>query len=233
MMRGGPRGRRGGRLWSALLLVAAVVVLAAGGLMLTGAIGSGSGESPRPPQASGQAPTVGSASSAPPQPGPAGDDAIRDASPGAMAPRTLRLGRIGITAPIGVATVPGGVLTPPDDVSTVGIWTGGAALGDDDGTTLLAGHVNLMGQGPGALFDLARMRPGDIIYTSDNAGATTEWRVTAVTERPKTDGVEPSVFDGPEGPRRLAVVTCGGELTYAGGVGDYTDNVYLYAEPVR
>ncbi|GAA4806919.1 hypothetical protein [Tomitella cavernea] len=93
------------------------------------------------------------------------------------------------------------------------------------------------------------MRPGGIIYSADDTGAPTECRVTAVTELPKADGVEPSVFDGPDGPRRLAVVACGcelayacgcelayacgGERTYADGVGDYADNVYLYAAPVR
>ncbi|TQF65840.1 class F sortase [Rhodococcus spelaei] len=149
-----------------------------------------------------------------------------------MAPRILSMPRIGISAPIGVSTVPGGVLTPPNDVKTVGIWRDGAALAADQGTTLLAGHVNMIGQGNGALFNLALMRPGDIIHTSDDAGRTTVWRVTRVVERPKADGVEESVLDGPTGPRRLAVVTCGGELTYDNGVGDYADNIYLYADAV-
>ena len=35
---------------------------------------------------------------------------------------------------------------------------------------------------------------------------------------------------GPEGPRKLAVVTCGGELQFEDGVGNYADNVYLYAD---
>ncbi|MFD4292891.1 class F sortase [Rhodococcus sp. NPDC058505] len=151
---------------------------------------------------------------------------------GTLPPRTLALPRVGVAAPIGVATVPGGVLTPPNDVSTVGIWQDGAPLAADAGTTLLAGHVNMVGQGNGALFSLALMQPGDVIHTSDDAGRSTAWRVTRVVERPKADGVEESVLDGPTGPRRLAVVTCGGDLTYTDGVGDYTDNVYLYADAV-
>ena len=149
---------------------------------------------------------------------------------GQLPPRTLSLGSIGIEAPIGVSTVPGGVLTPPEDVSTVGIWQDGAALDSAEGTTLLAGHVNMIGQGNGALFELALIQPGDIIHTSDDTGSPTAWRVSAVVERPKADGVEESVFSGPFGPRRLAVVTCGGDLNFANGIGDYENNIYLYAD---
>ena len=102
----------------------------------------------------------------------------------------------------------------------------------DEGTTLLAGHVNLAGQGPGALFNLALMQPGDVVRTSDAEGNTTSWRVTSVVNRPKADGVEESVLDGPVGPRKLAVVTCGGDLSYANGLGNYEDNVYLYADKI-
>ncbi|OYD61219.1 class F sortase [Rhodococcus sp. OK302] len=148
-------------------------------------------------------------------------------------PNTLVLNRIGVRAPIVDATVPGGVLTPPDDVSMVGIWVDGAPLVADEGTTLLAGHVNLVGQGNGALFNLALMQPGDIVRTADSEGRPMSWRVTSVVDRPKVDGIEESVLDGPTGPRRLAVVTCGGDLSYANGVGNYEDNVYLYADQVN
>jgi hypothetical protein len=148
-------------------------------------------------------------------------------------PNTLVLNRIGVRAPIVDATVPGGVLTPPNDVSMVGIWVDGAPLVADEGTTLLAGHVNLVGQGNGALFNLALMQPGDIVQTADREGHPSSWRVTSVVDRPKVDGIEESVLDGPSGPRRLAVVTCGGDLSYANGTGNYEDNVYLYADRVN
>lgn len=212
-------GRRRGRarVGAVLVLVVGLAMIVAGVVLLPGAMDRSPAADHGPPSVSGGAtpgtPASGTSASDPP-----------------TAPRTLELGRVGISAPIGVATVPGGVLTPPHDVSKVGIWTGGAPLGSETGTTLLAGHVNLVGQGRGALFDLALMEPGDTVYTSDDAGDTTAWRVTRVTERRKTEGVDTSVFDA-DGPRRLAVVTCGGELDYTGGVGDYEDNVYLYAEP--
>lgn len=73
-----------------------------------------------------------------------------------MTPNTLSLDPVGVQAPIVDATVPEGVLTPPENVKNVGIWLDGASLDSATGTTLIAGHVNLTGQGNGALFDLAR-----------------------------------------------------------------------------
>ncbi|MFM9258902.1 MULTISPECIES: class F sortase [Rhodococcus] len=168
----------------------------------------------------------------PPSPGVVMSHSANPAAPSdeLMAPNTLSLDPVGVQAPIVDATVPEGVLTPPENVKNVGIWLDGASLNSVTGTTLIAGHVNLTGQGNGALFDLGTIEPGEVIRTSDATGKSTSWKVTAVTTRPKADGVEESVLAGPEGPRKLAVVTCGGELQFEDGVGNYADNVYLYAD---
>ncbi len=159
-------------------------------------------------------------------------EAPRDAIPAATtsAHGTLSLDPINIDTPIVEATVINGVLTPPGDVKEVGIWLDGAPLDSTTGTTLIAGHVNLAGQGNGALFDLGTLTPGQEIHTASTSGNTTTWRVTAVVSRPKADGIEESVLDGLAGPRKLAVVTCGGDLEYENGIGNYLDNVYLYAD---
>ncbi|ROZ60912.1 class F sortase [Rhodococcus sp. WS1] len=168
----------------------------------------------------------------PPSPGVVMSHSANPAAPSdeLMAPNTLSLDPVGVQAPIVDATVPEGVLTPPENVKNVGIWLDGASLDSVTGTTLIAGHVNLTGQGNGALFDLGTIEPGEVIRTSDATGKSTSWKVTAVTTRPKADGVEESVLAGPDGPRKLAVVTCGGELQFEDGVGNYADNVYLYAD---
>ncbi|MFU9026824.1 class F sortase [Rhodococcus erythropolis] len=168
----------------------------------------------------------------PPSPGVVMSHSANPAAPSdeLMAPNTLSLDPVGVQAPIVDATVPEGVLTPPENVKNVGIWLDGASLDSVTGTTLIAGHVNLTGQGNGALFDLGTIEPGEVIRTSDATGKSTSWKVTAVTTRPKADGVEESVLAGPDGPRKLAVVTCGGELQFDDGVGNYADNVYLYAD---
>lgn len=160
------------------------------------------------------------------------DDGILPVTP-LLAPEILSLGPLGVTAAIRDATVPGGVLTPPIDVTQVGKWVDGAPLDSDSGTVLIAGHVNMTGQGHGALFILSRMQSGDYVHTSDAQGAVTAWRVTSVVGRPKSNGIGDSVLDGPEGPRRSAVVNCGGDLAFTDGViGDYEDNIYLYADRV-
>lgn len=157
--------------------------------------------------------------------------ASHDAIPAATTTHgTLSLDPINIDTPIVDATVINGVLTPPGDVKEVGIWLDGAPLEATTGTTLIAGHVNLARQGNGALFDLGTLTPGQEIHTTSTSGSTTTWLVTAVVSRPKADGIEEGVLDGLEGPRKLAVVTCGGELEYEDGIGNYLDNVYLYAD---
>ncbi|ORI18571.1 sortase [Rhodococcus erythropolis] len=168
----------------------------------------------------------------PPSPGVVLSHSANPAAPSdeLMTPNTLSLDPVGVQASIVDATVPEGVLTPPENVKNVGIWLDGASLDSVTGTTLIAGHVNLTGQGNGALFDLGTIEPGEVIRTSDATGKSTSWKVTAVTTRPKADGVEESVLAGPDGPRKLAVVTCGGELQFEDGVGNYADNVYLYAD---
>lgn len=201
-----------------ILATAATIVVLVGGLLLTYL-----GTRPDENSALPPAPSVGNTAPAP----------IEGAASGVnLAANTLSLDLIGVLAPIVDASVIDGVLTPPDNVHEVGIWLDGAPLDSTTGTTLLAGHVNMTGQGNGALFDLGTMTPGQEIRTSDAAGNTTQWRVTAVVTRAKADGIEESVLAGPDGPRLLAVVTCGGELQYKDGVGSYADNVYLYAELV-
>lgn len=200
-----------------MVVAAVVVLLAAGASLAVVGMRSTDDTSAVPP-----GPSVGASRS----PG------VASPADPLITPNTLALDPVGVRAPIVDATVPNGVLTPPNDVRTVGIWLDGATLDSATGTTLIVGHVNLVGQGNGALFDLGTIEPGEVIRTSDATGATTAWTVTAVTTRPKAAGVEESVLAGPDGPRRLAVVTCGGELEFENGVGDYSDNVYLYADPL-
>jgi hypothetical protein len=207
-----PAGRRKSRVFATAAIIVAVTV----GLFMT-YLGTRSDESTAIPPA----PTVGQ--SAP---------AVVAAADAHMAPGILSLDPLGVQAPIVDASVIDGALTPPDDVSEVGIWLDGAPLDSSTGTTLIAGHANLAGQGNGALFDLGTVEPGQEIRTSDAAGNSTRWRVTSVVSRAKADGIEESVLAGPDGPRKLAVVTCGGELDFTDGVGNYQDNVYLYADVI-
>lgn len=130
-----------------------------------------------------------------------------------------------------------GALTIPHDVHEVGIWNGGAQLSGPDGTqlsqgtTLLAGHVDYVGQGAGTLYNLHRVEPGAIIYAADPSGYVTRWQVTSLDVVLKSE-LPSWVFAGTTGPRRLVIVTCGGPIQYVPGYGNtYLDNVIATAVP--
>jgi hypothetical protein len=124
----------------------------------------------------------------------------------------------------------------PADVHDVGLWTEGAppvnSLGGPlaEGTTLLAGHVNALGQGSGSLAGLYRVVPGAFIYVT-SAHVVTTWSVVSATAIAKAD-LPTAVFAGSAGPRRLVLVTCGGAIHHVRGHGwTYDDNVVVTAVP--
>jgi hypothetical protein len=130
-----------------------------------------------------------------------------------------------------------GTLVIPDDVKRIGLWDQGAPLAplpshpEVLGTTLLAGHVDHVGQGRGALYPLAHVSPGALAIATDADGTVTRWRVVSLLAVAK-DRLPGSVFDGPVGPRRLVLVTCGGRVIQKPGVGGvYEDNVIVTAVP--
>lgn len=130
-----------------------------------------------------------------------------------------------------------GALAIPSDVHAVGMWDGGAQLSDadgkpvDQGTTLLAGHVDYVGQGAGALYNLYLVKPGAIVYAADAAGRITRWRVASLTVVEKSK-LPSWVFAGAIGPRKLVIVTCGGPVEYSAEYGNtYLDNVIATAIP--
>jgi hypothetical protein len=131
--------------------------------------------------------------------------------------------------PVVAATVDGDHISPPRDVHMAGIWTGGASLDAIAGTTTLVGHVNYVRQGDGAFHDLSFVQVGSPITTVDATSSATAWIVTAVTATPQAAGVDPAAVAGPAGPRRLVLVTCGGQ--YDRTLHSYSNNVYVWANP--
>ncbi|MDT4917809.1 MAG: hypothetical protein QOH89_2509 [Pseudonocardiales bacterium] len=122
-----------------------------------------------------------------------------------------------------------GGLEPPADVHEVCYWAGGAAIGDDVGTTVLTGHINWAGV-TGAFGNLASLHRDDLVLTVGTGGAFAQWRVARVEHRPKTLGIDPRAFVGHAGPRRLYLISCGGAFDTAAA--SYVDNIYVRAVPV-
>jgi hypothetical protein len=145
------------------------------------------------------------------------------------APIRLRIHAIAVDAPVvpvGVAT--GGTLNIPADPSVIGWWAGGGSPGQPTGTTVLVGHVDNAATGPGALFHLRDMRPGETI-TLQTGGRTYQYVVRAMRAYAKA-GLPAAIFSQ-QVAARLAIVTCGGPFNPA--TRHYLDNIIAYAVPVR
>jgi Sortase domain len=139
--------------------------------------------------------------------------------------------------PTGAVGAPGTAsLTIPADIHSVGWWDGMVQDGDravhedapapgQPGVAVIAGHVDSAAAGPGALYDLKDLEPGDTIQISDSNNHMTTWIVdttpdlTAKTELPAALWVT-------TGAPRLALVTCGG--TFDTSSGHYRDNVIVW-----
>ncbi len=146
--------------------------------------------------------------------------------PGQVA--TIGIPALRIVAPVIPEGTSKGYLTIPGDVHHVG-WDDQTAPAGQDGVTLLAGHVNWVGQGEGALGQIGQLVPGDKIILNWS-GYQTTWIVEKKpTLSPNTE-VHPSLF-AQGGPPRLALVTCGGPFTETAEGGSYADNVIVWARP--
>jgi hypothetical protein len=177
---------------------------------------------------------------APPTPGaaPAPDRlpeaTARPAGPsspaGQPAPVRLRSDDLGIDAPLDAVGVGrGGAMALPEDVDRVGWYRFGPAPGQE-GSAVLAGHVDDEVQGLGALAPLRGAEAGDEIAVTDADGTTTRWRVVA-RELIRKRALPLEELFRRDGPPRLTLITCGGP--FLAEYGSYRDNVVVVAEPVR
>ena len=116
-------------------------------------------------------------------------------------------------------------LVIPGNVHDVGEWGHKA----NAGTTILAGHVNWVGQGPGALSALADISPGATVYLSNRAGVVSVWSVVSLRAVLKKD--LPQALFASGGARRLVLVTCGGAFDAA--THQYADTVLATAVPAH
>lgn len=159
----------------------------------------------------------------PPAPEQTGSPAVR-----VHPPNRLVIDSLGVDATLVPQRVDAdGELVVPGDVRTVGLWADGPGLHASSGTTVLAGHVDSHGD-LGALHPLHRIAPGANVVATDSAGRTGSWRITALLVHPKD---ELPTFDA-HGPRRLAIVTCGGAVVETASGRRYADNVIAIAVPV-
>ncbi len=191
----------------------------------------------RPPAAAG-APVeqaLGAATAAPPpapSPGTTPGVAVRDAAPAPPAemvpPVRVQVPGRGLDVPVDpVGTTADGQMALPDDVDRAGWYRFGPVPGAP-GSAVVAGHVDDVEQGLGAMAALRAAEPGDEVLVTDAAGAVTGWRVVSRESLDK-QALPVDVLFRRDGPPRLTLVTCGGP--FLPEVGGYRDNVVVVAEP--
>jgi sortase (surface protein transpeptidase) len=167
-------------------------------------------------------PAVGAVPPAAATPAPVATTARIAATP----PTRLRVPAIRVDAPVVPVGVDGRALAIPDDPSVVGWWRDGARPGAPTGTVVLAGHVDAWDTGPGALFHLSRMQPGDAVSVHTDTGDR-GYVVEAVRRYAKPE--LPAEVFARDGRPRLVLISCGG--TFDRRIRSYTDNVVVYATP--
>jgi hypothetical protein len=127
-----------------------------------------------------------------------------------------------------VGVQPDGQMTLPEDVDRLGWYRFGPAPGADEGTAVLAGHVDDADQGLGALAPLRGVEAGAEVQVTDASGAVTRWRVVS-RELIEKRAVPLAALFQRTGPPRLVLLTCGGE--FLPELRSYADNVVVVAEP--
>ena len=142
-------------------------------------------------------------------------------------PRRLALPSLRVDVPIvPVGVQPGGGLTVPDDPHVLGWWHGGARPDSGEGSVVIDGHVDTAAEGPGALFSLRELRPGDPVLLSTDHGLW-HYLIAALRSYPKAD-LPAEVFTS-TGQPRLVLITCGGAFNHKNR--HYADNIIAYAVP--
>jgi hypothetical protein len=149
--------------------------------------------------------------------------------PAAFVPTALVLPD-GTSAPVvPVGLHPDGALVVPDDVRSVGWWTGGSRAGEPYGSVVVAGHVDSATRGIGVFAQLKRLVPGQIVQLA--AGPrTARYRIASATQVPQARLAEDAGIFRVDGEAQLVLVTCGGAFDPARH--RYQDNLVVIATPL-
>jgi hypothetical protein len=160
------------------------------------------------------------------------DSARQVSAAGATAPRPvrLRLGRLGIDAPISPVGIDlrHGILAIPGSLRRLGWWSDGRAPTASTGAVLVAGHVDGAHSRVGAFFSLRLAHVGDAVDVTTANEAVHRYTVTSIRRYPKSR--LPLDIYSRGGPPRLVLVTCGGRFDPVSG--HYPDNIVVTARPV-
>jgi Sortase domain len=149
--------------------------------------------------------------------------------PAVFVPTTLVLPD-GTSAPVvPVGLHPDGSLVVPDDVRSVGWWTGGSRAGEPYGSVVVAGHVDSATRGIGVFAQLKRLVPGQVVHLAAGAQIA-RYRIASATQVPQARLAEDAGIFRVDGEPQLVLVTCGGAFDPARH--RYQDNLVVIATPL-
>lgn len=183
-------------------------------------------------RAAAPAPGVPSARPAPPDgpTGPAGPDHAEE--PGAAAlpasePVRLVVERIGLDdALMELDRRPDRTLeVPPEGPGSPAGWYRRSPTPGEPGPSVLLGHVNATGGGPGVFAGLHRLVPGDRITVTRRDGSAAVFTVDAAERYAKNAFPTLRVYGNTAGPE-LRLITCDG---YDPATGSFDENLVVYA----
>lgn len=120
-----------------------------------------------------------------------------------------------------------GLMELPPDTSVAGWYRFGSGLDAEDGTIVIAAHVDSNAYGLGPFAELRKLVPGAEILLSGPDGSTAAFGAIDVATTAKPDVPLAEVFSS-VGPRRLVLVTCGGDFDY--DTRHYLSNVIVRAD---
>ncbi len=145
------------------------------------------------------------------------------------APTWVRIEALAVEAPVVAAGVDprSGQMEVPPAANQVGWYRFGPVPGEE-GSAVLAAHVDVAGQGPGAFFQLEELQPGDVIVVGFEDGSERRFVTRARTRYHKSELPLDSIFSR-RGPPVLTLVTCGGGFNQTERT--YDSNVVVYASP--
>ncbi|WP_432563447.1 class F sortase [Kineococcus sp. SYSU DK003] len=143
-------------------------------------------------------------------------------------PRHVSSAGPGIDAPVTpVGVDERGQVAVPADGSVVG-WYRWSSPAGPSGSTVLAGHVDTRAGGPGALFGLSDVEPGERVRLRLSDGSELGYEVVSRQAHGKAELPVRELFRK-DGPPALVLITCGGDFDEE--TRRYAENVVVTAVP--
>jgi LPXTG-site transpeptidase (sortase) family protein len=138
-------------------------------------------------------------------------------------PVWLEIPSLGVSAEIAPAGIDrtSGQMEVPERADLVGWYRFGPRPGED-GSAVLAAHVDMEGFGPGVFFHLDRLANGDEVSVHFADGSVSSFEVVSTVRVAKEELDLESIF-ARSGDARLTLITCGGAFNHTER--SYDDNV--------